>query len=73
MQQFYVFNRKFTQEEMAQFKFNKKLKFRGKKMYHYNPQVHGNEKEHQERHEAWNQGQKFLGVESKRVIELENL
>ena len=52
MHEFYAFNRKFTQEEMAQFRFNKKLKYRGKKLYHYNPHIHGSdEQEHKTRHE----------------------
>lgn len=59
---------------MAQFRFNKKLKYRGKKMYHYNPAVHGsNEQEHKQRHEHWNMGKKFLGAETKMIIESENL
>lgn len=41
VQKFYKFNRKFTDEEIEQFKFNKLLKERGPKRYHYNPHIHG--------------------------------
>lgn len=40
-----IFNRKFTQEEIEQFVFNAKLKYRGPKMYHYNSHIHGDSEE----------------------------
>lgn len=60
MNNFYVFNRKFTEEEMAQFNFNRKLQVRGPKAYHYNEKIHGEEEMHKARHEAWNRGEKYL-------------
>lgn len=38
---YFVFNRKFTEEEKAQFLFNAKRLVRGPKKYHYNPHIHG--------------------------------
>ncbi len=58
------FNRKFTPEEMDQFVFNIKLKYRGPKLYHYNPYIHGeDESQHQQRHDMFNQGVQFMSQE----------
>ena len=66
-------NRKFTEEEIQQMKFNEKLKKRGPKKYHYNQHVHGEEQTHKERHEAWNEGKHYLPKFLKDKIIQENI
>ena len=64
MQNFKVLNRKFTYEEIDQFVFNGKLKYRGPKLYHYNSYIHGDSEEiHKAKHEAYNLGQKYMTKE----------
>jgi hypothetical protein len=60
-----IFNRKFTGEEIDQFVFNIKLKYRGPKLYHYNPYIHGDdESRHLNRHTAFNEGTQYLTKET---------
>ncbi len=72
MQSLYVFNRKFTPAEIEQFQFSEKLRNRGPKKYHYNPNVHGCECEHKRRHESWNNGEIYINNETKLQIMNQN-
>ena len=73
VQKFYKFNRKFTEEEIDQFKFNKLLKERGRKKYHYNHHIHGdNESEHRIRHDTYNDGKRYLPLKLIEKIKRQN-
>jgi len=65
-------NRRFLDDEIEQFVFNIKLKYRGPKNYHYNPYIHGEEKSHKERHKFYNEGVRYLPVDWIQNIQLKN-
>jgi hypothetical protein len=70
---FYSFNRKFTQEEIEQMRFNLNLKKFGPKKYTYNPNIHGpDEAKHREKHERFNSGVLVVTQESLAKINKEN-
>lgn len=74
MKHFKVFNWKFTDEEIDQFIFNIKLKYRGPKLYHYNPYIHGDdESKHQARHSSFNEGVQHLTKDLLDSIQINNL
>ena len=73
IQNFELFNRKFTEEEIEQMLFNTKLKTYGRKKYTYNPLVHGDDEEKfKAKHQLFNSGKHVISETIKSDIDAQN-